>query len=139
MQCGTRVAKWSIASRPQAQLSLCAYLAERHAALLVAVKSAAGLASERALRDELMQPRWCRHANSLADRDRDVDPDEIENRERTERVPGAKLQACIDGGWIKTRFHSQVNGAEQKRKQQAVDNESRDVWNLDCRLPQCLA
>src|SRR5258707_10135762 len=64
----------------------------------VLVEAAAGLAAERALRDQALDQLRHRDVDLGPDRARDIEADQIEQCKRTHRVSGAELHAGIDVG-----------------------------------------
>ena len=75
----------------------------------------------------------------LADRDRDVDPDQVDQGQRPHRVAGAEGHAAVDLLRLHPGLLEQPDGIEQVGEQQAVDDETGLVRDLDHRLADRLA
>ena len=109
------------------------------AAPSVAVDAAPALASERAFADQLLDPRWHRLPDRLADRGGHVESDEIQQRQGPHRVPGSEAHAGVDVLGIHGGLFEQAHGAEQIREEQPIDDEAGDVGDLDGCLLEVLA
>ena len=103
------------------------------------MKAAPRLAPQRALVREGAQARGDRLPQRLADGDRHVDADEVEQRERPERMRRAERHARVDGGRLQPRLLEQPDRAEQVREEQPVHDEAGDVRDLDGNLLERLA
>src|SRR4051812_1548782 len=89
----------------------------------VLVEAAPGLATEVALLHELEQVLRHVGLDLVADGCGNVEPDEVEQRERAHRMAGAKLHAGVDCLRVEPEVHH-AHGREQVREQQPVDHES---------------
>ena len=67
----------------------------------------------------------------LADRDRDVDADEVEELERPHRLAGALRHAGVDLGGLEAELVEQPDGVEEVGEEEAVDDEPGLVGDLD--------
>ena len=54
-------------------------------------------------------------------------------------MAGAELHRFINVGWVHPGLVEEVNGREEVREEQAVDDEAGQVWNRHCRLAERLA
>ena len=108
---------------------------------VVRVEAAPGLAAERALGDQ--RARSARGTSApivLADRRRHVEPDEVEQRERAHRVPGAERACrCRSPRLQPGLAPCSATALEQVREQQPVDDEARRCpgpRRRSCRAPR---
>src|SRR5205823_14853158 len=113
-------------------------LAEQRRSGAVGVEAPARLASEGARSDELANPRRDLDAELLADRGGHVEPDEVEQRERTHRVTGAEPYAVVDRRGLEVVALGELDRREEGREEQAVDHEARRVGDPDRRLADVL-
>ena len=75
----------------------------------------------------------------LTDRDGDVDPDQIDQGQRTHRIVGAQGHAPIDVLRRHPGLLHQSHSVEEVREEQPVDHEARLIRDLDDGLADRLA
>ena len=80
-----------------------------------------------------------RAPDRLADRRGDVEPDEVEQRERAHRMAGAERHAGVDVARRQVGLLEQLDGREEVGEEQPVDDEAGDVGHDDGALAERLA